>query len=144
METTLISLIGKGLLGKAIGDTYDSIVKLAESNQYQSAVKRTFEELDIFANLQAIGSFVSTLSKHDLESSEPLEVVVSQIHQSISAIQEDLQAIERDSVEHRQLWFAAWRQGNCGGILKRLRAHHSQLNVRVDLLTKFLACRVVK
>lgn len=138
MESVLVGLIGRGLLGKAVGDTYDLLKATYDGHQGSSRVRGVFEDLDLFCNMETVGSLIGSLSVHGTANSETIEMVVVQIKDSIDAIQDDLQAIGRETKAHKRRWMAGWRSPAYDGPLKRLRVHHAQLNTRVDMLLKLL------
>lgn len=134
METT-VALIGKGVFGKIIGDTYNNVKHIQENYPDHCHVKMKINELDILPTIDIIDSMVDSI-KEKMIKTHPIKNQIKNIKTSLSQINQDLGDIEKVTKEHKEKYFSYMRNPDYSSALKNLELHFAQLNNRFDLLVK--------
>jgi len=133
METAVLSVLGKGLITRAIGDLYSFM----KDSTYTEHLESVMKDLDIKAELDVMEAMLEDLS--DAKLCKTVDIAAKQVQECINSILTEFKAIEAELEYHNSRYFAAWRTPNYEQNILNLRKYKEILEKRRELLISVLS-----
>lgn len=129
------TFIGKQLFSKAITDTSNSIyISITDIFNYNDNIDDVLNYLDIRERVKTVDLLIKDIQNYN----QTITNCVSNLHDIILLIREDLKQINQIIELHKQKYFPNWRCLDCKFQLYNLKLHSKILDNRLEYLIKSL------
>lgn len=134
METAIVGIVGKGILGKAISETYEGFKQIHTQHPDYCSVKKTIVELDIISKMEIINNVINAID----DGSDIIKMQTTKLKSCLEQLKTDMKSINKITKEHHQKYFSYWRTADYSVPLNSLKFHFSLLENRFNLLIKLI------
>ena len=142
IEPILVSsslLIGKEMFTQTITKTtkniYNGIDKILLNDNVQ--FKQLLDDLDITIKLDIIHTFILDIHS-DNRFNETVTKTFKYLEEILKIIEQEIENISSELINHNQKWFSRLRFSNCPIMLDKLIKHINILDNRFELLIKLI------
>ena len=143
IEPILVSsslLIGKEMFTQTITTTtkniYNGIDKILLNDNVQ--FKKILDDLDITIKLDIIHTFILELHNDTKLFNETVTKTFKYLEEILKIIEQEIENISSELIQHNEKWFSRLRFSNCQGMLDKLIKHINILDNRFELLIKLI------
>jgi len=134
----LVYVLSSGLLSAAVSDTSSTILSIMKNNVYYPQLNNVLEETDLYAKMNVIQKLLEHFPK-ELEKNDIIKTTLSNIHDIIISINNELQKIDNEINYHENYrYFSKWRTPHYKYNLKQLKKYKNILDERFNTLIKLI------
>ena len=135
----IASLVGKGVLTQAVGDTSSYLLSFARSSVVDDHPRLTsvLEDLDIDASMNVIKALLKETPDH-YEKEGSLHICIHNLNDVVENIQDTLVRINEEVNFHETRWFNKMRTPRYGIDIDRLVRYKKILLERLDIFIQLL------
>ena len=137
MATTIVTaLVGKEILSQSVHNSTLGVFNGLNSMISDVDIKKIIKNLDIETKLNIINSFIKSMK--DINLSEHIIISINSINEIIKEIEEEINDINKEIIEHKSKWFYYLRKTNNLENINKLKTSVKILDSRFDILMKLL------